>query len=60
MTDDDEIERYAYSQSTDTWYLVTEYAIVGDGQLKARSKVEVDRSDVPEDVRAATRERDER
>lgn len=52
-------ERFAYSLMTDTWYRVTEWDNLGDGQIEAKSKEEVDRSEVPQDVLDATTERDE-
>lgn len=52
-------ERFAYSLMTDTWYRVTEWDELADGQIQAKEKEEVDRSAVPEDVLDATTERDE-
>lgn len=50
-------ERYAYSQLTDTWYIVHDWEDLGDGKLRAKSKEEVDRSDVPQEWIEATDER---
>lgn len=51
--------RYAYSALTDTWYRVTEYEELGDGQIRAKSKEEVPREDVPQRWLDATEERGE-
>lgn len=52
-------ERFAYSLMTDKWYRVTDWDELDDGQIKAKDKEEVDRSEVPQDVLDATKERDE-
>lgn len=42
------MERYAYSQLTDQWYIVHEYEDLGDGRIVAKSKDPVDRDEVPQ------------
>ena len=41
-------ERYAYSQLTDTWYLLHDWEDLGDGQIRAKSKEPVGREEVPQ------------
>jgi len=50
MSDIETGERYAHSELTDTWYIVTRWEWVDKdkGQMKALEKREVDKSDVPE------------
>jgi hypothetical protein len=55
MTSD--IEKYGYSRLTDTWYRVTEWEDLGGGKIKAKSKKEVPREDVPQEWIEATKER---
>ena len=58
----EQAERYAYSRLTDTWYLVSEWDWHDrdNGQMIAKSKTEVDRSQVPDEIVDATDEvRDE-
>lgn len=52
--------RYAYSGLTDTWYRVTEWDDLGDGQIRAREKEQVDRDEVPQRWLDATEERGEK
>lgn len=52
--------RFGYSMMTDTWYRVTEYDDLGDGQIRAKSKEKVPREEVPQDVLDATTERSDR
>jgi len=42
-------ERYAHSELTDTWYIVTrwEWLDKSKGQMKALEKEAIDKSDVP-------------
>lgn len=55
MTEND-TNRYGYSQLTDTWYRVTDWDDLGDGKIRAKSKEEVDREDVPREWIEATEE----
>jgi len=50
-------ERYCYSRLTDSWYRVTDWEDLGDGQIRAKSKDEVDREEVPQKWIEATDER---
>lgn len=50
-------ERFGYSRLTDTWYRVTDWKDLGDGKIQAKSKEEVDRSDVPREWIEAVNER---
>lgn len=49
--------RYGYSQLTDTWYRVTDWEDLGDGKIRAKSKEEVDRKEVPQEAIQAIDER---
>lgn len=40
---------YAFSRTTETWYLVDDYESAGDGRIVAKSKQAVDREDVPQE-----------
>jgi hypothetical protein len=50
-------ERYAYSQLTDTWYIVHDWEALGDGKIEAKSKEKVARENVPQEWIEATDER---
>jgi len=50
-------EQYGYSRLTDTWYRVTDWEDLGGGKIKAKSKKEVSREDVPQEWIEATKER---
>jgi len=59
MTNDtstDVTERYGYSKLTDTWYLLHDWEDLGDGKLRAKSKEEVPREEVPQEWLEATDE----
>lgn len=53
MSDD----HYAYSKLTDTWYQVHDYEHVDGNKIVAKSKTEVPRAEVPDDVLERTDER---
>lgn len=55
-----DMDRYAYSLLTDTWYRVSEWEDLGDGKIQAKGKVEVPREEVPQEWLDATVERGDR
>lgn len=56
IDDDVETVRYGYSKLTDMWYRVYEWVEKSDGKIQSNRKEAIPRSEVPDEVLAATNE----